>query len=141
MCRHFAGHGPGLLELTTQSLQRSGDYQKDFGMLRVGEILGGDPHWDESQISYNGLCQGRPLHEVFNAQMIIDIAVAPRRGGKNFITLSRPVLQRMLDGKTLGQALRPLGTVQTSFYGRKNREENSGQAAYERCCKIASTYF
>ena len=33
--------GAGLLELTVHSVQQSPDYQKDFGMVRVAEILGG----------------------------------------------------------------------------------------------------
>ena len=42
----FAGRkvaGPGLLELTTRALELSTDERPDFGLLRVVEILGGDP--------------------------------------------------------------------------------------------------
>ncbi|OYV84475.1 MAG: hypothetical protein B7Z63_06880, partial [Ignavibacteriae bacterium 37-53-5] len=96
--------GPGLLELTTYSLQRSPDYQKDFGMIRVVEISGGNPRWDESSVTCVALCEGSPLKRVLNSQMFIDVDVNPDRGGKNFITISNPVLQRMVDGKTLGIA-------------------------------------
>ncbi|MDZ7310656.1 MAG: hypothetical protein ONB45_05135 [candidate division KSB1 bacterium] len=122
----FAGKrvvGSGVLELTTYSLQRSSDYLKDFGMVRVVEILGGDPDWDEKSVTCDNLCQGRPLTCVLNSQMIIDIEVAPKRGGKNLITISNPVLQRMIEGKTLGLAIRPLGAVHASFYARENQLE------------------
>jgi hypothetical protein len=39
--RRVAGHG--LLELTTRSVLRTTDDLKDFGQVRVSEILGGDP--------------------------------------------------------------------------------------------------
>jgi hypothetical protein len=38
-----------------------------------------------------------------------------KRGGTNFITISNPVLQRLIDGKTPGIAIRPLGAVNASF--------------------------
>jgi hypothetical protein len=123
----FAGKqvaGSGLLELTTFMLQRSSDYLKDFGMVRVVEILGGDSAWNQNDVTCNKLRQGKPLNQMLNSQMIIDIDVAPGRGNKNFITISKPVLQRMLDGKTLGLAVRPLGAVYASFYARENQVEN-----------------
>jgi hypothetical protein len=64
------------------------------------------------------------MNRVLNSQMIIDIEVAPGRGSKNLITISNPVLQRMIDGKTLGLALRPLGAVNASFDAKENQLEN-----------------
>jgi hypothetical protein len=125
----FAGRivaGSGVLELTTHSLQRSSDYPKDFGMVRVVEILGGDPQWNRKEVTFHKLCQGQSMQQVLNSQMIIDIEVAPRRGDKNLVTISNPVLQRMLEGKTLGLALRPLGAVHASFYAKENQVEELG---------------
>ena len=115
--------GSGLLELTTYSVQRSATLQKDFGMIRVVEILGGKPDWQETEIMYNKLCQGLPLNKVLNSQMIIDVNVAPLRGSKNLITISNPVLQRLIDGKTLGIAIRSIGAVNASFYAKENPEQ------------------
>jgi hypothetical protein len=123
----FAGKrvaGTGLLELTTHTLQRTSDYLKDFGMVRVVEILRGAPGWTEKDVTYNKLCQGQPLNRVLNSQMIIDVEVASERGDKNLITISNPVLQRMIDGKTLGLAIRPLGAVNASFYAKENQVED-----------------
>ncbi len=119
----FAGKrvvGSGLLELTTYSVQRSSIKQKDFGMVRVVEILGGDPDWDQTDVTFNTFCQGQSLNEVINSQMIIDIKVNETRDTSNYITISNPVLQRMIDGKTLGIAIRPLGAVNASFYSMEN---------------------
>jgi hypothetical protein len=116
--------GAGLLELTTFMLQRSPDYPKDFGMVRVVEILGGERQWNEKEITFNKLCQKQSVSQVLNTQMIIDIAVAPGRGNKNLITISKPVLQRLIDGTTLGLALRPLGAVNASFYAKENQAEH-----------------
>lgn len=123
----FAGKqvkGSGLLELTTYSLQRSPDYQKDFGMIRVSEIIGGEKNWDQEAITYDNLCAGQPLDNVINSQMIIDVEVNEKHGEKNFITISNPVLQRMIESRTLGLAIRPLGAVIASFYSMENEKEN-----------------
>ena len=45
--KQVADHG--LLELTTHSVQRTSDDLKDFGLVRVVEILGGDPAWDRGR--------------------------------------------------------------------------------------------
>ncbi|UCE06802.1 MAG: hypothetical protein JSW07_01805 [bacterium] len=123
----FAGKkviGSELLELTTYSVQRSSAEQKDFGVVRVVEILGGNPVWDQKKVTYNSFCQGQPLNRILNSQMIIDIDVTKRRGSKNLITISNPVLQRMIDGKTLGIAIRPLGAINVSFYSMENHNGN-----------------
>lgn len=115
--------GSGLLELTTFSLERSPEYEKDFGMIRVSEIIGGEQNWEQKNVTYNNFCVGRDLDNVINSQMIIDIDVNEENGAKNFITISNPVLQRMIDGKTFGLAIRPLGALKASFYSMENNNE------------------
>lgn len=110
----------GLLELTTYSAERVEDNRKDFGMIRVTEILGGDPNWEQEKVTYNRLCENKSLTDVINSQMIIDVDVQDGNGAKNFITISQPVLQRLIDGKTLGIAIRPLGPIHASFYSMEN---------------------
>ncbi len=120
--------GAGLLELTTQSVPMGGNYIKtfgeDFGMefekVRVIEILGGDTKWEQDKVTYNNLTQGKSYSDVFNTQMIYDTEVGVKQGSKNFITISKPVLQRMIDGKTKGLLIRPLGAIDASFYALEN---------------------
>jgi len=50
--------------------------------------------------------------------MIIDEKVTWNKDGKVLFTISQPVLQRLIDGKTLGLAIRPLGAVNASFYSK-----------------------
>jgi len=116
--------GASLLDLTTFSVQCSFAKRKDFGMVRVVEILGGNPGWDQNEVTLNTFCQGQPLTKVLNSQMIIDVDVSEERGSKTLITISKPVLQRMIDGKTLGIALRPLGAINASFYSMENKNGN-----------------
>ena len=118
--------GSGLLDLTTYSLERSTDFLKDFGMVRITEILAGDPAWEQNKVTYNSLCGKLSPDEVINSQMIIDIDVSKERGSKNLITISQPVMQRLIDGKTLGIAIKPLGAVNASFYAMEN---NGGEYA------------
>jgi hypothetical protein len=115
----FAGKkvaASGLLELTTRSLERTSDEHPDFGLIRVVEISGGDDRWDQKTVTFNSLCGGKLLDDVLNPQMIIDWPVTEGDGGKTYLTISKPVLQRLIDGKTLGIAIKPLGAINTSFY-------------------------
>jgi hypothetical protein len=114
----FAGKrvsGHGLLELTTHSVLRSPTDLEEFGKVRVVEILGGDPGWEGHTVTLDSLCAGEPLHEVLNSQMIIDWPVEEAPGSRTLFTISRPVLQRLVDGRTLGLAIRPLGAVVATF--------------------------
>jgi hypothetical protein len=113
--------GGGLLELTTYAVQRCSADIKDFGLLRIVEILGGDPEWDQETVTLKSLCQDRPIDQVFNTQMIIDTEANESRSGKNLITISQPVLQRIIDGRTLGLALQPLGAINASFFAAEYR--------------------
>ena len=121
----------GLLELTTQSVPNGGnyieaygkDFGEEFGKVRVIEIFGGDPVWNENDVTYNSFMQGETYPEVFNTQMVYDFDVNEERDGKNFITISQPVLQRMIDGKTKGLMIRPLGTIDASFYASENENK------------------
>jgi len=122
----------GLLELTTQSVSLGGNYVEvfgqDFGMefnkVRVIEIPGGNPHWDQNTVTCNTLTGGKKYSEVFNSQMVYDFEVNEEQGGKNYITISQPVLQRLINGTTKGLLLRPLGAITASFYASENQKES-----------------
>jgi hypothetical protein len=105
----------GLLELTTHSVLRAPTDLEEFGKVRVVEILGGDPGWDADTVTLESLCRGRSLDDVLNSQMVIDWAVEEEPGARTHFTISRPVLQRLVDGRTLGLAVRPLGAMVASF--------------------------
>lgn len=122
--------GSGVLELTTYSVLRGGNYSEaygeDFGMefnkIRVIEILGGDALWSQNEVTYTSIMQGKSYSDVFNTQMIYDSDVSDHPGSKNLITISRPVMQRLIDGKTKGLLIRPLGAIITSFYASENQD-------------------
>jgi hypothetical protein len=113
----------GVLELTTQSLQKGGNYVaalgEDFGIefdkVRVFEILAGDANWQQHNVTFQSFTQGKTLKAAINGQMIFDTEVAPAQG-KTLVTIPRPVLQRLLDGTTRGLLLQPLGAIKVSFY-------------------------
>jgi hypothetical protein len=114
----FAGRrvvGHSLLELTTHSVQRNAEEIKDFGLVRVVEILDGDPSWKRDSVTVSSLLAGEAFEDVFNPQMIIDWPVTEGEGGKTWFTISRPVLQRLVDGRTHGLAIAPLGSIVASF--------------------------
>jgi hypothetical protein len=116
--KRVAGHG--LLELTTHSVLRTTGDLKDFGEVRVVEILGGDRSWRQETVTANSLRRGEPLERVLNGQMIIDWPVSEGDGRRSYFTISRPVLQRILDGRTLGLAIKPLGSINASFYAMED---------------------
>jgi hypothetical protein len=108
--------GAGVLDLTTHSAAHAIVEPEELGQVRVTEILAGDPDWDQRTVTLDSLLKGQPLDAVLNPQMIIDERVAKASTDKILASISRPVLQRLLDGRTLGLAIRPLGPVDASFY-------------------------
>ncbi len=121
----------GLLELTTHFVYRGGNYTEafgedfgmEFGKIRVIEILGGDAGWNQNKVTYNNFMYGKNYTEVFNSQMLFDIEINEERGGKTYITISKPVLQRLINGKTKGLLIRPLGAINASFFSSENGSE------------------
>ena len=107
--------GQGLLELTTVAVQRDAREMKDMGLLRVAEILYGDPAWRRETVTLDGLLRGGALAEVVNPQPIIDWPVNDSPRGKTWLVISRPVLQRLVDGRSLGLAVAALGPIDASF--------------------------
>jgi hypothetical protein len=112
--RHVAA--AGLLELTTHTVAGKAAPPKDFGLLRVVEILGGDRGWTRRTATAESFFRGEPPSRVLNPQMIIDWPATEGNGGKTYLTIPAPVLQRLLDGKTHGIAIKPLGALSASFY-------------------------
>lgn len=125
----FAGMkaaGSGLLELTTRSVERTSKNIPDFGLIRVVEILGGDSGWNRESVTWNSLLRSEPVDLVLNPQMIIDWPAGEGDGTKTYLTIPRPVLQRLIDGKSPGIAIRPLGSIHAALY---SREFESGKFA------------
>lgn len=120
--------GPGLLELTTQSVSSGGNYIEAYGQqlgeefprVRVIEIFGGEEEWDQQKVTFESFMQKKPYAEIFNTQMIYDKALSDSPGSKNFITISQPVMQRLLNGTTKGLLIRPLGAITATFYASEN---------------------
>ena len=82
----------------------------------------GIKRWDQETVTYNNFMNGKPYAGLFNTQMIYDIELDDMPGNKNFITISQPVMQRLLDGTTKGLLIRPLGAINASFYASENQE-------------------
>jgi hypothetical protein len=111
--RRVADHG--LLELTTHAVQRKAEAVKDFGLIRVVEILPDARPWDQRTVSADSFFGGRRPSRLLNPQMIIDWPVTEGAGGKTYLTISKTVLQRLIDGKTPGIAVIPLGALSAAF--------------------------
>ena len=115
--------GAGILELTTQALASGGDYHaaygdqlgEEFPKVRIIEITGGELEWSADSITYGSFILPDGSEPV-NPQMIFDVPVTAGRGGKTYVTLSRPVMQRLLDGSTKGLIIKPLGLINANFY-------------------------
>lgn len=121
----------GLLELSPHSVQRSPDFQKDFGMVRVCEILAGDPKWNEETVTFDNLRGNLSIDEVINTQMIIDDSVTWNSNKKVLFTISQPVLQRLIDGRTLGLAIKPLGAVNASFFSKDGQRGSAPRLYFD----------
>ncbi|MDX2186653.1 MAG: hypothetical protein SFV32_06965 [Opitutaceae bacterium] len=104
----------GTLTLTTLALSKTAAARKDFGMVRVVEMIGGPADWSRSSISWNSLIGSESELRVFNSQMIIDGELGPGPRQKARFTIPAPVLQRLIDGRSKGIALLPLGSLQAT---------------------------
>jgi len=107
----------GLLELTTFSGVILKDNPKDFGEIRVCEVFGGNAINDK-EISYNALKENG--FEI-NAQTTIDYKIDQARDGKTLLTISKPVLDRLVSGKTKALAILPLGLINAAFFGSNSQ--------------------
>ncbi len=131
--------GAGVFEFTTYSVHSGGnyieaygkDFGEEFGKVRIIEILGGDPNWDEEQVTYGNFVGDKDYAQVFNPQMIFDTEVTKQPDGKNFITISQTVLQRLLDGTTKGLMMRPLGAINPSFYASEDESGNGPKLHFD----------
>ncbi len=117
--------GSGVLALTTRAVHRKTEPVKDFGLLRVVEITGGDRRWDERNVTADSFLRGDPPDAVLNPQMIIDWPAADGEGETTLLTIPQPVLERLIDGTTRGIALTALGAVNAAFYARENGGETA----------------
>jgi hypothetical protein len=108
--------GPGVLELTRQSVQNADTSPEELGQVRLVEITGGASAWADSTLTYARFADGQPLHDILNPQPIVDREVAGSAGEAVRLPVSEPVLRRLVSGETKGLALRPLGPVAASFY-------------------------
>lgn len=111
--------GAGQLEFYTHSLYQLSEKQKDFGEVRICELIGANPDWQESNITYESLFQTNPPAAVINEQTIVDTAIMPAKGSKTRVTISQPVLQRLIDGTTKGLAILPLGLISATLMDSK----------------------
>ena len=116
--------GIGLLEINVHHLERSTDFRKDFGHLRLVEIIGGDPDWVQEKVTYHSLLQGRGETEVINGQMIIDVDVSLSDSGSLYFAIPHQIIQRLINNETKGLAILPLGAISASFYSSEHMEEN-----------------
>jgi hypothetical protein len=122
--------GPGVLELTTQAVSTGGNYIEAYGQqlgeefprVRIIEIFGGPLQWDQQKVTYENFMEGKPYPEIFNTQMIYDKALDDSPGSKNYITISQPVMQRLLNGTTKGLLIRPLGAITANFYASEQKD-------------------
>jgi hypothetical protein len=114
--------GGGLLEMRLFRLQRAPQYKKDFGMFRLVEVLGGKTNWQQEDICYQKFLDGDLPEFVFNGQMVIDVDPAKFKDNTIFFTISEPVMQRLVAGKTRGLALFPLGAVKASFFASESKK-------------------
>jgi len=81
---------------------------------------------DQEKVTYGSFIQGKPYAHIFNTQTIYDKELSDTAGSKNFITISQPVMQRLLHGTTKGLLIRPLGAITASFYALENQEGQMG---------------
>jgi hypothetical protein len=108
--------GSGQLDLFTYQIIRLSNSPKDFGEIRVCEIYGDKQNWDINLLNYNQFLDDQQLDNRINTQTIMDTKPSELRAAKTTINISKPVIDRLLSGRTIGLAIMPLGYISASFY-------------------------
>ena len=111
--------GAGQLELSTYGLFRRNNNPKDFGLIRFCEIQNSD-NSPGNVLTYNSFTGNRGLHELVVSQCIYDSEVNSEKEGKTIVTISQPVMQRLINGESSGIAILPLGLITAVFYDENN---------------------
>ena len=120
-----AGAAPsewGALALHVTQLNRADTDLKDFGVLRVVEVLAGDPAWRADTVSWRSFLAGDRPGDVLNGQMMVDVKADSAPGGRISVPVSPPVLERLLSGRSLGLAVLPQGAIEASFHRSEGNE-------------------
>lgn len=108
--------GWGLLRLKINTSSQVKNPEHEFGRIRIHEIIGGKNDWDKEKLTFNNFSQGLSLWNIINEQMVIDMDVPKGNDRWLDIPLSPIVIQRLINGKSKGLAILPLGSIQVSFY-------------------------
>jgi sialate O-acetylesterase len=116
--------GDGQLELTTYAAQAAGGPDTTT-QIRVAEVVGGDPAWDQKSVTFDSLTKGQPVGASIDIKAGIDAVVAARRGSKTYVAIPAAVLQRLIDRRALGLAIVPAGTVDVAFYASEADKGNN----------------
>lgn len=104
----------GVLELRSVWVRRAATPNPELATLRVSEIVGGNPAWKRASVTSLDLAPASPPDQIFCGQMIQDVPVADPPGVTR-VVISRPVLQRLLDGRTRGLVLRAHSGLRAAF--------------------------
>ena len=114
-------NGTGQLELSTMAVFQRKDNPKDFGIIRFSEIINTNKKWaNDKTLTYNSFKGNREIHDVIVSQCIVDSKVQTFKEGKTIVNISQPVLQRLIDGRTNGIAILPLGLISAAFFDNTN---------------------
>lgn len=112
----------GLLEMNTENVEKFTDTGQEVGLIRVSEIVGGKTCWRDKSITYQKFKNGRDIEKVINPQMIIDVKVRENNKEKILITIPKYIIQKMIEGKTKGIAIRALSPINVSFYSSEYKD-------------------
>ena len=121
--KEVAGHGQ--LEFCVKAVSRLKNSPKDFGEVRICEILTAAPDWKDSTVTYDNFTRDSPLARLINEQTIVDTPLHQSEDGKVTVTISKYVLQRLMDGTTRGIAIRPLGLIDGLLYTKSAAKEKA----------------
>lgn len=119
----------GQLALFTYNVQKSTSDIEEFNKIRITEIIDG-ADWQEETVNLEKLLNNQPVSQVINSQMIVDAEVNTQKGSATMVTISRPVMQRLMDGTSKGIAITTLGGINASFYSHEANEKMAAELRF-----------
>ncbi len=101
----------GLLELNFESYQKGDFSLEELSQIRLVELNVDNVDWNAKTVTFNKFINGYKEDIITNRQPIYDLDLVSQDGTKKFFTVSKFVLQRLLDGKSNSLALFAIGPI------------------------------
>ena len=84
---------------------------EELSQIRLVEIISDNDDWSSETITFNKFIANSTDGIIFNPQPIYDLKIPDTKNHKLYFTVSKYVINRIINGKSKGLALEALGPI------------------------------